>query len=656
MRKLKRCIAFILAMLIIMTTNGWDAFVYANAETIQANAVNANVAATTAETIQLTGICDYESAYAAFDLMNKERIKVGLSALQMDETLLDAAMLRAAEIVVRYTDTRPDGSNYNTVCEGIASEIIAAGQEDAKTVIANWMGTEEQKDTILKEAYQSAGIGCYERSGVRYWVLCFSSKAAVVPKQPENCEMVYQISADLSNMTCVVEKDNINMNVGESKMVRIILNSDEMYQPLEADYDSYTWANSNPQIVKVVKGEVIALASGSAKIIANIGSHKVTIHVYVAEEGTTQNSSSATSEENPLTSEAPAGSNKHANTTTEAADHASVTTEEPEIDMDKVTLQKKEVTGYMLSQYKSNSSHTSADVSIKINSAATLDQKEDKLKVTCQSSNKKVTATAKVKNNVLKINAYSVKKADTILKVKIDGKTFKIKLHLRFAHISQNSYLLVKGKTKKLSIVGCDSDEIKWSSSDESIATVSEDGTVTGIRIGNVVITGQIGNQRVGCAVSVTTSQLKKVCARARYMGRNWRYSQARRCSNGYYDCSSLVWKAYKMYGGTTFGSDGYPSVAQSEAVWCKNHKCMVKGGFSASNVKNMKVNPGDLLFKSYYSTKSYSGIYHVEMFTGYTCLGYMSDGTPILGTMWGARKVNYAKPQGQLLGRPDKA
>ena len=137
-------------------------------------------------------------------------------------------------------------------------------------------------------------------------------------------------------------------------------------------------------------------------------------------------------------------------------------------------------------------------------------------------------------------------------------------------------------------------------------------------------------------------------------MGKNWTYSQAKRTLNGYYDCSALVWKAYKMHAKTTFGSPSYPSVALNEAKWCKANGRMVKGGFSVKNLNQMKVNPGDLLFKSTNPKKPYDDIYHVEMFTGYICMGYY-DGVPVIGTLWAARGVNYAYPDGQLLGRPVK-
>ena len=81
----------------------------------------------------------------------------------------------------------------------------------------------------------------------------------------------------------------------------------------------------------------------------------------------------------------------------------------------------------------------------------------------------------------------------------------------------------------------------------------------------------------------------------------------------------------------------------------------MVKGGLSYSNLHKMKVNPGDLLFKSSSMKKKYDDIYHVEMFTGYFCSDVHSDGTPSCTPIWAVRGTTYGFTYGSLLGRPMK-
>lgn len=52
-------------------------------------------------------------------------------------------------------------------------------------------------------------------------------------------------------------------------------------------------------------------------------------------------------------------------------------------------------------------------------------------------------------------------------------------------------------------------DAVTWSSSDETVATVSEDGTVTGIKEGTAVITATAGNVKAECTVTVKVPATK---------------------------------------------------------------------------------------------------------------------------------------------------
>ncbi|MBO5389511.1 MAG: hypothetical protein J6A59_15555 [Lachnospiraceae bacterium] len=68
-------------------------------------------------TITFTGTYDYSQAFEILDLVNQERRAQGLNELVMDKELLEAAMLRAAEIAVLFDHTRPDGSRCFTVSD-----------------------------------------------------------------------------------------------------------------------------------------------------------------------------------------------------------------------------------------------------------------------------------------------------------------------------------------------------------------------------------------------------------------------------------------------------------------------------------------------------------------------------------------------------------
>lgn len=325
-------------------------------------------------------------------------------------------------------------------------------------------------------------------------------------------------------------------------------------------------------------------------------------------------------------------------------------------DMTNVTLAQTNITLYLVPSYSYGKSvyYDNVEFDVAVNSPVILDEDMDDIYFTCKSSNKNVRVSAELSNNNLHFSLYADKKCDTNLTISIADKKFELHISVKPVKISANSLLLPKGKTKKLKISGC-KDVITWTSSNKKIATVSKTGVVKGKKYGNAVITAKIGSKYIGCAVSVTTQALKKVCERATFIGNNWKYSQAKRTKSGYYDCSSLVWRAYMERAGFNFGNSSYPGTSATESAWCRDNKRMIKGGYSYKKVKKMQINPGDLVFKSTNLGDPYRTTYHVEMFTGYLCLGYDSKGKANVTSLWASRDPGYSAAEGSLLARPLK-
>lgn len=179
-----------------------------------------------------------------------------------------------------------------------------------------------------------------------------------------------------------------------------------------------------------------------------------------------------------------------------------------------------------------------------------------------------------------------------------------------------------------------------WKSSDNAVVSVTKKGKIKARKIGNAVISAKVQGVYTGCVISVVSKSRLQVIKRARYIGKNWTYSQPKRMQKGFYDCSSLVWKAYsleKRY----FGSRSYAPVAADIAKYCVAQKKEVKGD-AWKKIQRMKFRPGALTFKMGPNNGRYKNIYHVEMFLGYALYGFNSKGKPYLGTKWGARENDY--------------
>lgn len=72
--------------------------------------------------------------------------------------------------------------------------------------------------------------------------------------------------------------------------------------------------------------------------------------------------------------------------------------------------------------------------------------------------------------------------------------------------ISKTKATLEVDATLQLKITGSDS-TVKWTSSKESVATVSNKGLVTAVKVGNAVITATVDGKNYTCEVYVVNSQ-----------------------------------------------------------------------------------------------------------------------------------------------------
>lgn len=113
-------------------------------------------------------------------LVNAERAKEGLAALQMDSSLNSAAQIRAKEIVTSFSHTRPNGSNCFTVLSeaGIkyngSGENIAYGQKTPAEVVNAWMNSAGHRANIMSSKFTKIGVGCHNSNGTYYWSQFFT--------------------------------------------------------------------------------------------------------------------------------------------------------------------------------------------------------------------------------------------------------------------------------------------------------------------------------------------------------------------------------------------------------------------------------------------------------------------------------------------------
>ncbi|MBO4927975.1 MAG: hypothetical protein J5379_06985 [Clostridiales bacterium] len=126
---------------------------------------------TTTEAVSLgdtSGYYDDDAARAVLELVNQEREANGLEPLSWSGSLAKAAKIRATEIVVKWSHTRPDGSDWYTVSDLTYGENLAYGQTSSSEAVEAWMNSSGHKANILGD-YSTLGVACYICNGTYYW-------------------------------------------------------------------------------------------------------------------------------------------------------------------------------------------------------------------------------------------------------------------------------------------------------------------------------------------------------------------------------------------------------------------------------------------------------------------------------------------------------
>lgn len=155
-----------------------DVMAYATKEGYKDGAITWEIAGNIQMQLTHFDFSDHQYTLGA-DTVNSYRRANGLNELKLDENLTKAANLRAYELSVNYSNTRPSGKKYSSVLSqyNIASvfsvEFIERHHDNARDFINDVLVNETNKDRILSNSfeYTKLGIGYYETKSTTYWVL-----------------------------------------------------------------------------------------------------------------------------------------------------------------------------------------------------------------------------------------------------------------------------------------------------------------------------------------------------------------------------------------------------------------------------------------------------------------------------------------------------
>ncbi len=228
--------------------------------------------------VPISGKYNYDMANEVVTLVNEERFNVGVSPLKMDAELTEAAMQRAKELALYYSHTRPTGAEALDI-QKANGENIAANYTTAAYVVNGWMGSYGHKANILRSSFQSIGVGCYESNGIYYWVQLFSyeesnglSTKTGVTAEKEEYELLAKqyINFDVGLRTTEDDSEIANpMKVGETKEMEYtrLVNVEWGLAKRDIPKNLFQWESLNPTIATIDEnGTITALKDGTATI------------------------------------------------------------------------------------------------------------------------------------------------------------------------------------------------------------------------------------------------------------------------------------------------------------------------------------------------------------------------------------------------------
>lgn len=203
----------------------------------------------------------------------------------------------------------------------------------------------------------------------------------------------------------------------------------------------------------------------------------------------------------------------------------------------------------------------------------------------------------------------------TSLKVTVDGRELLCKVQVTNPGYKNLTIILYKGQSGNLKLTGTvKGSVVSFTSSNKKVLTISKTGKMKAKKIGHATVKVKADGKSFSILAEISSKKGYQAMKKAIAISKTkTKYSQARRMSKGYYDCSSMVSRVYRKYG-VYFGSRrGWSPTAATIGQWCTRHKKVV----AKKAVSYKKLLPGDLIFFSSQKNGRYKNITHVEMYTG---------------------------------------
>lgn len=228
------------------------------------------------------------------DKDNKTQVKVkGLKKLQYDYNLEKAAMLRALEIAVYFSHTRPNGKKWSTTHSGsyTRAENIAYGYGSASAAFKGFREDNKKysgqghRRNMLDKNFTRVGFGCVKVGNTVYWAQEFSSgKAGGSSSQKFSAKTVEASWKTLRSAKIKINAsaNKLTLAPGESvNLPKVILVSNSgakntLPQP--------QWKSSNSKTAKISGSKLTGVKEGKTNLTVDVNGTALKVEVQVTKK------------------------------------------------------------------------------------------------------------------------------------------------------------------------------------------------------------------------------------------------------------------------------------------------------------------------------------------------------------------------------------
>ena len=233
-----------------------------------------------------------EAYYVNSDNRTQTRV-TGLQKLQYDYNLEATAMLRALELAVYFSHTRPNGQQWSSAHTGTYTrgENICYGYGSAKSAFKAFREDDEDyagqghRRIMLEKKFTRAGFGCVKVGGTVYWAEEFGSGAAggsASQKFSANSVSAIWEILNAGRTKISASASDLTITAGESiDLPKVILTSGSGAKNV---LHQTKWSSSNKKVAKIKNSKLVAVKKGKTNLTIDVNGTTLKVKVKVVKE------------------------------------------------------------------------------------------------------------------------------------------------------------------------------------------------------------------------------------------------------------------------------------------------------------------------------------------------------------------------------------